>query len=166
MARVTLQGTPFETVGELPVTGQPAPAFQLTTADLNEISLADYAGQRVVLNIFPSVDTPTCAQSVRQFNERASELDNTKVICVSADLPFAQARFCGAENLDQVVTGSSFRSEFGGDYGVTFRNGPLAGLLSRAVVIIDTQGRVCYTEQVAETANEPDYDKALQALAN
>lgn len=165
MATVTLQGTPFETVGELPPVGTPAPAFQLTNADLNEIRLTDYEGQRVILNIFPSVDTPTCAQSVRTFNERANELDNTSVICVSADLPFAQARFCGAENLDRVVTGSTFRSSFGEDYGVTFRNGPLAGLLSRSVVVIDTDGRVAYTEQVAETADEPDYEKALQVLA-
>lgn len=164
MATVTLQGTPFETVADLPPVGSPAPAFQLTRSDLSEVQLDDFAGKRVVLNIFPSVDTPTCAQSVRQFNERASQLDNTVVVCVSADLPFAQARFCGAENLDNVVTGSTFRSSFGEDYGVTFRNGPMAGLMSRAVVVIDESGRVAYVEQVAETADEPDYDKALAAL--
>ncbi len=164
MATVTLQGTPFETVADLPPVGTPAPAFQLTRPDLSEVRLEDFAGKRVVLNIFPSVDTPTCAQSVRQFNERASQLENTVVVCVSADLPFAQARFCGAENLDNVVTGSTFRSSFGEDYGVTFRNGPMAGLMSRAVVVIDGAGRIAYTEQVAETADEPEYDKALAAL--
>lgn len=164
MAIVTLQGTQFETVGELPPLGSPAPEFQLTGSDLNEIKSADLAGQRLVLNIFPSLDTSTCGNSVRRFNEIASGLENTVVLCISADLPFAQSRFCGAEGLDRVITGSTFRSSFGEDYGVMFRNGPLAGLMSRAVVVIDQDGRVLCTQQVAETAEEPDYDAALAAL--
>lgn len=164
MAIVTLRGTAFETVGELPPRGSPAPDFRLTGADLNEIKMVDFNGQRIVLNIFPSLDTSPCALSVRRFNELASGLDNTAVLCVSADLPFAQARFCGAEGLNNVVTGSTFRSSFGEDYGAMFRNGPLAGLLSRSVVVIDTDGRVIHTEQVEETSDEPDYDAALAAL--
>jgi len=165
MATVTLKGNPFQTVGELPAVGSQAPAFVLTGAGLADVSLADFSGQRLVLNIFPSVDTPTCATSVRQFNQALSTLKNTAVLCISADLPFAQARFCGAEGLDQVKNGSSFRSSFGQDYGVSFANGPLKGLLSRAVVVLDEQGKVLYTEQVAETANEPSYEGALAALA-
>lgn len=164
MATVTLQGNPLETIGELPAVGSQAPDFALVKTDLSEATLADYAGSRLVLNIFPSVDTGTCATSVRTFNQKAAELDNTKVLCVSADLPFAQGRFCGAEGIDKVETGSCFRSSFGDDYGLTFSNGPLLGLLSRCVVVVDVDGKVLYTEQVAETADEPNYDAALAAL--
>ncbi|GAB2685443.1 thiol peroxidase [Aliiglaciecola sp. 3_MG-2023] len=164
MATVTLQGNSFETVGELPAVGSKAPDFNLVKVDLSPASLSDYAGTRLILNIFPSVDTATCATSVRKFNEKAASLENTKVICVSKDLPFAAARFCGAEGIDNVINGSSFRSSFGEDYGVTFKTGPLSGLLSRAVVVIDTDGTVMFTQQVAETTNEPDYDAVLSAL--
>lgn len=165
MATVTLRGNPIHTVGELPAVGSQAPDFLLTGAGLSEVKLSDFAGSRLVLNIFPSVDTPTCATSVRTFNQALSSLENTKVLCISADLPFAQARFCGAEGLEAVVNGSSFRSSFGADYGVTFSDGPLRGLLSRAVVVIGTDGTVLHTEQVAETANEPSYEAALAVLA-
>lgn len=163
MATVTLKGNPIETVGELPKVGDQAPAFNLVKDDLSELQLSDIQG-RVVLNIFPSVDTGTCAMSVRQFNTKAAALDNTTVVCVSKDLPFALSRFCGAEGLKNVVNGSAFRSKFGEDYGVTFKTGPLTGLLSRSVVVIDENGKVTYTQQVAETADEPDYDAALNAL--
>jgi thiol peroxidase len=165
MATVTLKGNPFQTVGNLPAVGAKAPNFVVTGAGLADVSLADFAGSRLVLNIFPSVDTPTCATSVRKFNQALSSLNNTKVLCVSADLPFAQARFCGAEGLEAVLNGSSFRSSFGQDYGVTFADGPLRGLLSRAVVVIGTDGTVLHTEQVAETADEPSYEAAIAALA-
>ncbi len=165
MATVTLKGNPFQTIGELPAVGSKAPDFTLTGAGLADVKLADFAGQRLVLNIFPSVDTPTCATSVRTFNKALSGLSNTTVLCISADLPFAQARFCGAEGLEQVKNGSSFRSSFGKDYGVVFTTGPLTGLLSRAVVVVGTDGTVLYTEQVAETADEPSYEGALAALA-
>lgn len=165
MATVTLRGNPIHTVGELPAVGSKAPDFLLTGAGLSDVKLSDFAGSRVVLNIFPSVDTPTCATSVRTFNKALSSLDNTKVLCISADLPFAQARFCGAEGLDAVVNGSTFRSSFGADYGVTFSDGPLRGLLSRAVVVIGADGTVLHTEQVAETADEPSYEAALAVLA-
>lgn len=164
MAKVTLQGNEFETTGSLPTVGSNAPDFQLVKTDLSVTSLADFSGSRVILNIFPSVDTGTCATSVRKFNEKATSLDNTKVLCVSADLPFAHARFCGVEGIDNVSTGSSFRSSFGDDYGVNFVSGPLTGLLSRSVVVIDENGKVVYTQQVAETADEPDYDAALAVL--
>ena len=164
MATVTLKGNPIETVGDLPAVGSAAPDFVLVKNDLSEVSLEDFRGSRLVLNIFPSVDTPTCAASVRTFNQRASELNNTKVLCVSADLPFAQGRFCGAEGIDNVEAASSFRSDFGDRYGVNFATGPLVGLLSRSVVVIDEQGTVLYTEQVGETADEPDYDGVSRAL--
>jgi thiol peroxidase len=164
MATVTLQGNPFETAGSLPSVGSTAPNFELVKTDLSVASLADYAGSRLILNIFPSVDTGTCATSVRTFNKEAAELENTKVLCVSADLPFAAARFCGAEGIENVATGSSFRGSFGEDYGVSFTTGPLAGVLSRSVVVIDETGKVVYTEQVAETVDEPDYKAALAAL--
>lgn len=165
MAQITLQGNAFDTVGNLPEVGSAAPDFTLVGADLKEIQLADFAGKRLVLNIFPSVDTPVCAQSVRHFNQALATLENTEVLCVSADLPFAQSRFCGAEDLDKVATASSFRSSFGEDYGVACKNGPLTGLLSRAVVVINAQGEVTYTEQVGEIADEPNYDQALASLA-
>ncbi|GAA0342262.1 thiol peroxidase [Bowmanella denitrificans] len=165
MATITLKGNPVETVGDLPALASQAADFSLVKTDLSEVHLADYAGSRLVLNIFPSVDTPTCAMSVRQFNQQAAALDNTQVLCVSADLPFALARFCGAEGIDKVVGVSCFRSDFGQAYGVTIKTGPLAGLLSRAVVVIDEKGKVVYTQQVAEIADEPDYQSALAALA-
>ena len=164
MATVTLKGNAFQTVGELPKVGQQAPDFTLVKTDLSEVSLKDFAGSRLILNIFPSVDTAVCATSIRTFNKSASELNNTKVLCVSADLPFAAARFCGAEGIENVTTGSSFRSNFGTDYGVSFSNGPLAGLLSRSVVVIDENGVVTYTEQVAETTEEPNYEAAKAVL--
>lgn len=164
MATVTLQGNSFETVGELPKVGSKAPDFDLVKVDLSPVKLADFEGSRVILNIFPSVDTGTCATSVRKFNQEATGLDNTKVLCVSADLPFAAARFCGAEGIENVTTGSSFRASFGDDYGVAIKTGPLAGLLSRSVVVLDTDGTVLFTQQVAETVDEPDYDAALAVL--
>lgn len=163
MATVTLKGNPIETVGELPKVGDKAPAFNLVKDDLSDLQLGDLKG-RVVLNIFPSIDTGTCAKSVREFNTKAAALNNTTVVCVSKDLPFALGRFCGAEGINNVLVGSAFRSSFGEDYGVTFKTGPLTGLLSRSVVVIDENGKVTYTQQVAETADEPDYDAALKAL--
>jgi thiol peroxidase len=163
MATVTLKGNSFETVGNLPKVGDKAPGCSVVKDDLSDLNLTDLSG-RIVLNIFPSVDTDTCAMSVRQFNQKATALDNTKVVCISKDLPFALARFCGAEGLENVEVGSAFRSSFGEDYGVTAKTGPLKGLLSRAVVVIDEHGKVIYTEQVAETADEPNYEAALSAL--
>lgn len=164
MAEVTLGGNPVHTSGDLPEVGSSAPAFTLTGADLGDVSASDYEGKNLVLNIFPSVDTPTCATSVRTFNERAAGLDNTEVLCVSADLPFAQGRFCGAEGIDNVKTASTFRSSFGSDYGIDLTDGPLAGVLSRAVVVVGPDGTVKHTELVGEIAQEPDYDAALGAI--
>ncbi|MFN3216543.1 MAG: thiol peroxidase [Acidimicrobiales bacterium] len=165
MAEVTLGGNPIHTNGDLPTTGAAAPAFTLAKADLSSLTSADLAGQNVVLNIFPSIDTPTCANSVRAFNERAAGLDNTTVVCVSADLPFAQGRFCGAEGIENVVTASTFKnSEFLTDYGVLLTDGKLEGLAARAVVVIGPDGNVAHTELVGEIANEPDYDAALAAI--
>jgi len=164
MATVTLQGNAFETVGELPSVGSKAADFNLVKNDLSDTTLADFAGSRLVLNIFPSVDTGTCATSVRTFNSKAASLANTKVLCVSADLPFALGRFCAAEGIENVESASSFRSSFGVDYGVSIKTGPLAGLLSRAVVVLDENGTVLHTEQVAETVDEPNYDAALAVL--
>ncbi|MBE6476133.1 MAG: thiol peroxidase [Actinomyces succiniciruminis] len=164
MATITREGVQVHTAGKLPAVGAKAPDFELVGADLSPVTSAQLAGRRVVLNIFPSVDTGICATSVRQFNQLAAGLENTTVVCVSADLPYAAARFCGAEGLDQVVTGSTFRSSFGDDYGVVLVDGPTAGLMSRAVVVIDTDGTVLYTEQVPEIRQEPDYDAAIAAL--
>lgn len=165
MAQITLQGNPIETVGELPAIGSAAPAFSLTKTDLSETSMGDYSGRKLVLNIFPSIDTPVCADSVRRFNSEASSMENVAVLCISADLPFAHARFCGAENLNNVVSLSTFRSpQFGKDYGVEVNGGALGGLMSRAIVIVDELGKITYTEQVPEIAQEPDYDAALSAL--
>ncbi len=165
MAKITFQGNPVDTVGELPQLNTKAPDFTLTKTDLSDVSLAEFAGKKIVLNIFPSIDTPVCASSTRRFNEEASGLENTVVLCISADLPFALDRFCGAEGLKDVIPLSVFRSgNFGKDYGVTIASLPLAGLLSRAVVIIDGTGNVIYTEQVPEIANEPDYAAALEAI--
>jgi thiol peroxidase len=154
-----------ETSGELPQVGTRAPAFELRRADLSPVSLADYAGNRLVLNIFPSIDTPTCAKSVRQFNERAVAMPNTRVLCVSADLPFALGRFCAAEGIDRVETASVYRSpDFGQDYGVYMAAGRLGGLLARAVVVVDASGTVVHQELVPEIAQEPDYEAVLRAL--
>jgi thioredoxin-dependent peroxiredoxin len=165
MAKVTLKGNEVLTCGELPNIGSQAPDFKLVKQDLTEVSLHNYNGKQVILNIFPSIDTPTCATSVRQFNKKAASYRNTLVLCVSADLPFATGRFCGAEGIDNVEMVSVFRSpEFGKNYGVEFSTGPLIGLLSRAVIVIGEKGKVKYTEQVAEIADEPDYEAALNAL--
>ena len=163
MAQTALGGNPVNTVGDLPAVGS-SPSFTLTKGDLSDVTPADYAGQRVILNIFPSINTPTCAQSTRTFNERASSLDNTTVVCVSADLPFALGRFCGAEGLSDVQVASTFRSDFGNDFGVKLADGKLAGLLARAVVVLDESGTVTYTELVPEIAQEPNYDAAIAAL--
>lgn len=164
MATVTLHGNPFETLGNLPAVGSQAPGFTISQADLSNLALADLLGKRVILNIFPSIDTPTCATSVRKFNEQAAALDNTVVVCVAADLPFALGRFCGAEGISNVKVGSTFRSTFGADYGVSFSTGPLTGLLSRSVVVLDIDGTVLHSEQVSETGNEPDYAAAKAVL--
>jgi thiol peroxidase len=165
MATITLKGNTIHTIGNLPAKGSIAPDFKLTKTDLTETVLSDYTGKRVVLNIFPSLDTRTCAASVRQFNARAQNLKNTVVLCISMDLPYAHKRFCTTEGLDNVITASVFRSpEFGKDYGVTITDGTMSGLLSRAVVIIDEHKKVIYTEQVPEISQEPDYDKALATL--
>lgn len=165
MTQITLQGTPIETIGELPAVNTTAPAFTLTRTDLSNASLSDFSGQTVVLNIFVSLDTSICAASVRRFNTEVSSLDNTVVLCVSSDLPFAHQRFCEAEGLEKVIPLSVFRSpEFGKDYGVKVTTGPLTGLLARSIVIIDKDGKVIYTEQVPEIAQDPDFEAALQAL--
>ena len=165
MAEITLEGNPIHTVGELPGVGSSAPAFKLTETDLSDVGMGDFSGKKLVLNIFPSIDTPVCAASVRRFNSEASSMENVAVLCISADLPFAHARFCGAENLDNVVSLSTFRSpQFGKDYGVEISDSPLAGITSRAIVIVDESGKVTYTEQVPEIGQEPDYDGALNAL--
>jgi thiol peroxidase len=165
MATTALGGNPVHTVGDLPALGTSAPAFTLTGADLGDLTVGSFAGKNVVLNIFPSVDTPTCATSVRTFNARAAGLDNTVVLCISADLPFAQNRFCGAEGITNVQTASSFRSDFGSTYGVTLADGKLSGLLARAVVVLDPSGTVIHSQLVPEIAQEPDYDAALASLA-
>jgi len=166
MAQITLQGNPVQTVGNLPAVGMEAPSFKLVKTDLSEASLQDFAGKNIILNIFPSLDTSVCAASVRRFNREAGESPDTVVLCISADLPFAHQRFCEVEGLNDVIPLSVFRSpEFGRDYGVTITSGPLAGLMSRAVVIIDKSGEVAYTEQVPEITQEPDYDASLLALS-
>lgn len=164
MASITFRGTPVQTSGELPAVGSKAPAFELVGGELNPVTSEELAGRRVVLNIFPSIDTGVCAASVRRFNQLATELENTTVVCASKDLPFAASRFCAAEGLDDVVVGSAFRSSFGEDYGIVQQDGPLAGLLGRAVVVIDTDGTVAYTELVPEIGQEPDYDAARAAI--
>lgn len=167
MAQTAFKGSPVQLSGELPRPGADAPDFTLTRSDLSDVSLKDYAGKTVVLNIFPSIDTPVCAMSVRKFNAAIGNYDHAVVLCVSADLPFAHARFCGAEGLDHVVSASTFRSPgFGEAYGTRIVRGPLAGLMARAVVVIDGQGKVVYTQLVDEISHEPDYDKALACLAS
>lgn len=166
MAQITLKGNPVETVGELPAVNSKASDFSLTGSDLSDVTLATFSGKAIVLNIFPSVDTPTCAASARRFNEEASKLSDTVVLNVSADLPFAHSRFCEAEGLKNVVPVSVFRApNFGKDYGVTITTGPLTGLLSRAIVVINRDGNVVYTQQVSEIADEPAYDSALKAVS-
>ena len=165
MAQITLKGNPVTTVGELPAAGTAAPSFTLVNKDLSEANMADFAGKRIVLNIFPSLDTPVCAASVRRFNLEASSIPDTVVLCISADLPFAHKRFCEVEGIENVVSLSVFRSpEFGNDYGVTITDGPLKGILSRAVVIVDKDGKVIHAEQVPEITQEPDYEAALKAM--
>ena len=165
MATITLGGNPVHTSGELPKTFTKATDFKLVKPDLSIATLADYTGKKLVLNIFPSVDTGTCAASVRKFNEKASQLQNTTVLCISRDLPFAQKRFCGAEGLENVENLSDFKDgQFGKDYGLEITDGPLAGLHSRVVIVVNENGEVVYTEQVAEIADEPNYEAALAAL--
>ena len=165
MSIITLNGSPLHTIGTLPAVGAQAPDFTVTKTDLGELHLKDHLGQKVILNIFPSLDTPTCASAMRHFNEIASQLPNILILCVSFDLPFAQQRFCAAEHLKNVQPVSVFRHRsFGADYGVMIVDEPLAGLLSRAVVIIDEKGKVIYSEQVKELSNEPDYTAMLAAL--
>ena len=165
MASITLKGNPVQVDGQLPQPGQQAPAFTLVAKDLSDVTLASLAGKRKVLNIFPSIDTPTCATSVRKFNAEASALPNTLVLCISADLPFAQARFCGAEGLDNVINLSTLRGAgFLRDYGVAIASGPLAGLAARAVVVLDEHDRVLHSQLVGEIADEPDYAAAIAAL--
>lgn len=165
MATVTLKGNPVNTSGELPKVGERAKDFKLTKPDLSQVGLNDFKGFNLVLNIFPSIDTSTCATSVRTFNKEAAKLNNTKVLCISRDLPFAQARFCGAEGIDNVETLSDYASgQFGKDYGLEITDSPLVALHSRAIVVINNEGTVIYTEQVPEIVDEPNYEKAIEAL--
>ena len=165
MATITLKGNSIHTSGNLPVVGETAPNFVLTKANLQDVTLKDFEGKKKLLNIVPSLDTGICAASARRFNEEASKVEGAVLLTISADLPFAQKRFCEAEGIKNVVMLSELRSrDFGGDYGVQITDGPLAGLLSRAIVVLDTENRVVYTQQVPEIAQEPDYDKALAAL--
>jgi thiol peroxidase len=165
MAQITLRGNPFNTVGELPAVGSAAPGFNLTGTDLGAVSSEQFRGKPVLLNIFPSIDTPVCATSVRTFNERAAG-GGVTVLCVSKDLPFAQQRFCGAEGIENVTAASAFRDSFGEDYGITMVDGPMAGLLARAIVVIGADGNVAYSELVPEIGSEPDYDAALAAVGS
>ncbi|PWG04471.1 thiol peroxidase [Polaribacter aquimarinus] len=165
MADITLKGNAINTIGNLPEIGTTAPDFTLTTVDLSQKSLTDFFGKKIILNIFPSVDTGTCATSVREFNKKASDLENTIVLCVSKDLPFAQKRFCGAEGIENVEMLSDFADgNFGKSYNLEIANGPLAHLHSRAIVVIDENGKITYTEQVPEIVDEPNYEAALNAL--
>lgn len=165
METIYFNGTPCHTCGNIPAVGTKAPEFSLVNSALGEIKLSDYKGKRVVLNIFPSLDTPVCATSVRRFNMEAASLDNTVVICISMDLPFAQARFCTAEGIDKLAVASAFRaSEFIKDYGLQIVDGPLAGLLARAVIVLDEKHEVIFTDLVEEITREPDYKAALSVL--
>lgn len=165
MTKIKLKGNEINTIGQLPTIGSSANDFKLVATNLSMQSLSNFAGKNLVLNIFPSIDTGTCATSVRTFNKTAADLDNTTVLCISRDLPFAQARFCGAEGIENVVMLSDFNTgKFGKDYGLEIADGPLAGLNSRCIVVINTEGNVVYTEQVEETTEEPNYDLALAAL--
>ena len=164
MADIKFKGNPANTSGELPQVGTKAPTFKLVKNDLSEVSLESYTGKNKVLNIFPSIDTPTCATSVRKFNVEAAKVPNTVVLNISLDLPFAQKRFCGAEGITNVETLSAFRSSFGKDYGLFMVDTPLAGLFSRAVIVISPEGKVLYTEQVPEIGSEPNYEGALKVI--
>ena len=165
MAQITLAGNPVNTVGDLPAVGTPAPAFTLTGGDYTPVSSADFAGQRIVLNIFPSLETGICQASIRAFNEAAADLENTVIVCASADLPPAAVRFLESDGIENVVTGSTFRDpEFSDAYGVRMTDGKLAGLNARAVVVIDADGTVVHSQLVPEIAQEPDYGVALDAL--
>ncbi len=165
MATITLRGTEIHTNGELPAVGSAAPDFSLTNGDLGDVSLADYAGKRILLNIVPSLDTPTCATSTRKFNEETSQVEGAAILVIAADLPFAMGRFCTTEGIENVAPLSLMRSrKFAKDYGVLITDGPLAGITARAIVVIDAEGKVAYTEMVPEIAQEPDYDAALAAL--
>jgi thiol peroxidase len=165
MATVTLKGNTIHTLGALPKVGEQAPNFRLAKTDLSNATLEDYKGQKLILNIFHSLDTGTCAASVREFNKAATSLDNTKVLCISKDLPFAMARFCVAEGIENVEMLSDFRDgSFGRDYNLLFTDGPVEGLLSRCIIVLDENGTVTYSEQVAEVVEEPNYDAALAAL--
>ena len=167
MASITLGGNPAKTVGNLPAIHTLAPDFSLTRLDFSNASLSDFKGQKLVLNIFPSVDTSVCAQSVRHFNKEAANIKDAKVLCISKDLPFAQKRFCGAEGIENVEMLSDYKTgKFGNDYGVTFVDSAFASLLSRSIVVIDGNGKIVHTEQVPETGNEPNYEAALEALKN
>jgi len=165
MADITLKGNPINTIGNLPEVGSKALEFSLKTVALATNSLSDFIGKNVILNIFPSVDTGTCATSVREFNKQAAQLENTVVLCISKDLPFAQARFCGAEGIENVVMLSDFANgSFGKDYGLEITNGPLANLHSRAVIVLDANGKVIHTEQVPDIVDEPNYEAALNVI--
>lgn len=164
MAKITLKGTPIETCGALPKVGATAPSFVLTGGDLGDVTLDQFAGKLKLLNIFPSLDTPTCAMSVRKFHEKLAQEKGLVILNISMDLPFAQARFCAAEGIKSAVSLSAFRSSFGREYGVEIVDGPVRGLLSRAVILLDANNRVVYTEQVAEIAQEPDYEKVLNQV--
>jgi len=165
MATVTLKGNPIHTLGNLPEKGTMAPNFSLARVNLSNATLEDYKGQKLVLNIFHSLDTGTCAASVREFNKAATELENTKVLCISKDLPFAMSRFCVAEGIENVEMLSDFRNgNFGKDYNLTFTDGPVEGLLSRSIIVLDENGKILYSEQVSEVVEEPNYENALAAL--
>ena len=164
MASITFKGNPATTCGELPAVGSTAPDFKLVKTDLSEISLGDFAGKKKILSIFPSLDTPVCATAVKRFNEEAGKVEGAVIINVSADLPFAQKRFCGAEGIEAAITSSTFRSSFAKDYGVELTDTVLAGVCARAVVVLDADNKVVYTQLVGEVTEEPDYDKALAAL--
>lgn len=165
MATITLKNNAVHTVGQLPAIGSKAPDFELVKTDLSTVSLKDFSGKSLILNIFPSIDTPTCSASVRHFNQEAASLANTVVLCISRDLPFAQARFCGAEGIENVVMLSDFRTgDFGQNYGLTIIDGPLKGLHSRCIVALNSDHQVVYEEQVSEIANEPNYTKVFEAL--
>jgi len=164
MAAITFKGTGVQTVGNLPSVGSEAKDFTLVSTDLSDKSLSDYNGKNVILNIFPSINTGVCATSVRKFNEEAANLENTVVLCISKDLPFAQAEFCAAKGINNVEMLSDFRTDFGNEYGVLMSDGPLKGLLSRAVVVINPEGKIVYEEQIPEIGQEPNYEAALKAL--
>src|SRR5690554_4903326 len=164
MTKITFKGNEVNTVGSLPEVGEKAQDFTLVATDLSDKRLSDYKGKNIILNIFPSINTGVCATSVRKFNEEASKLDDTVVLCISKDLPFAQSQFCAAEGIENVEMLSDFRSNLGEDYGVQMTEGPLKGLLSRAIIVVNPEGKVTYTEQVGEVTDEPNYEAALKAL--